>query len=1119
MKRGAMRKNSKEGLPSDPLWYKDAIIYEVRVRSYYDQNGDGLGDLAGLAEKLDYLQDLGVTALWLLPLCPSPLRDDGYDISDYYDVHPEVGTLNDFKRFLEEAHRRGLRVITELVLNHTSDQHPWFQRARRAPPGSSHRNFYVWSDTPERYKEARIIFKDFEPSNWSWDPVAKAYFWHRFYAHQPDLNFENPEVQEELFRVVDFWFELGVDGLRLDAVPYLYEAEGTNGENLPETHEFLKKLRAHIDTKFTGRMLLAEANQWPEDAAAYYGDGDECHMNFHFPLMPRIFMSIHMEDRFPLIDILAQTPPLAPNCQWALFLRNHDELTLEMVTDEERDYMYKAYANEQTMRINLGIRRRLAPLVENDRRKMELMNALLFSLPGTPVIYYGDEIGMGDNVYLGDRNGVRTPMQWSADRNAGFSRANPQKLILPIIIDPEYHYESIHVEAQQNNPNSLLWWMKRAIGLRKKYKAFGRGTMELLNPDNPRVFAFVRNYENESILVVANLSRLMQYAELDLSKWKGFRPVELAGRTELPVIGDAPYLLTLGGHAFFWFSLERPSTAEQDEREAAYQPPTIEVMGAWPSVLRGDDAAALEATLPDYLAVRRWFAGRGRAINAVTILDALPVGEESTSMHVVVVRVEYAEGEPERYILPLAFASEERAAELRARAPQAVLATVRAHPRGEAVNGVLFDALAEPPCCRALLNAMLERRRIKGSVGEIVGGIERDIDDSGSVEPRVISQAHESAAIVYGDKFILKLFRRMDEGTSPDLEVGRFLTKSAGSPAVAPLMGSMEYRASRDEPVTVATLLGYVPNEVTAWEFTREEVSRYFSRVLARNRDEAPPPRPSGSLLDLADQKVPQDVEGMIGTYLDLARLLGRRTGELHMALASDTADPAFAPEPISALYQRSKYQSMRNLTGRVIRQLRTRLPKLPASVRPMAEGLLAREDKLLKRFEGLLRAKLTGARIRCHGNLHLGQVLYTGKDFVIIDFEGDRDKPLSERRRKRLSLRDVAGVLRSFHYAAFTALIDDTVVRPEDRPIAEPWAHAWTLWVSAVYLRAYLDATKGAEFLPTSREEFSIVLDSTMLEKALSELGHELKSKGPWVSVPLQGIAQALDAEVAPSE
>jgi maltose alpha-D-glucosyltransferase/alpha-amylase len=555
-------------LGDDPQWYKDAIIYELRVRSYMDSNGDGGGDLAGLTAKLDYLQDLGVNALWLLPVCPSPGRDDGYDISDYTDVNPDVGTLDDFRTFVEEAHRRALRVITELVLNHTSDQHPWFQRARRAPPGSPERNFYVWSDTPDRYKDARIIFTDFEPSNWSWDPVAKQYYWHRFFAHQPDLNFDNPAVHEAMLGVVDFWFGLGVDGLRLDAVPYLYERDGTNCENLPETHLFLRKLRAHVDSRFKNRLLLAEANQWPEDAARYFGNGDECHMNFHFPIMPRIFMSIHMEDRLPIMDILAQTPPIPPNCQWALFLRNHDELTLEMVTDEERDYMYRAFAHEPTMRINLGIRRRLAPLVGNDRRQIELMNAMLMSLPGTPVLYYGDEIGMGDNVFLGDRNGVRTPMQWSPDRNAGFSRANPQRLVLPVIIDPEYHYESLNVESQQGNPNSLLWWTKRLIALRKRFQAFGRGTIEFLAPENPKVLAFIRHFEDETVLVVANLSRFTQYVELDLKAFKGRVPLELIGRTRFPPIGDLPYLLTLGEHAFYWFSVEETKQAELQAREA-----------------------------------------------------------------------------------------------------------------------------------------------------------------------------------------------------------------------------------------------------------------------------------------------------------------------------------------------------------------------------------------------------------------------------------------------------------------------------------------------------------------------------------------------------------------------
>ena len=527
-------------------WYKDAIIYEVHVRAFFDSVTDGIGDFGGLTQRLPYLEDLGVTAVWLLPFCPSPLRDDGYDIADYTDVHPSYGTLKDFQRFLREAHRRGLRVITELVLNHTSDQHVWFQRSRRAAPGTRWRNFYVWSDTPEKYRDARIIFKDFETSNWTWDPLAKAYYWHRFYSHQPDLNWDNPEVRDAMYAAMDFWFDLGVDGLRLDAVPYLFERSGTNCENLPETHEALRELRKHVDGKYSDRMLLAEANQWPEDAVAYFGNGDECHMAFHFPLMPRLFMALRMEDRYPITDILKLTPPIPENCQWAMFLRNHDELTLEMVTDEERDYMYRTYARDREMRINLGIRRRLAPLLENDRPRIEMMNALLFSLPGTPVIYYGDEIGMGDNIFLGDRNGVRTPMQWSSDRNAGFSRANPQRLYLPVNIDPEYHYETINVEAQQNNPHSLLWFTKRLIQQRKQFQAFGRGTLEFLYPGNRKVLAFIRQYGDEKLLVVANLSRFTQCVELELAGHEGWSRWKCLDGPNFPPSPTAPICFRLG---------------------------------------------------------------------------------------------------------------------------------------------------------------------------------------------------------------------------------------------------------------------------------------------------------------------------------------------------------------------------------------------------------------------------------------------------------------------------------------------------------------------------------------------------------------------------------------------
>ncbi|MGH7699135.1 MAG: maltose alpha-D-glucosyltransferase, partial [Gemmatimonadales bacterium] len=618
-------------------WYKDAILYELRVRSFFDSNGDGIGDFRGLVEKLDYLQDLGVDTLWLLPFYPSPQKDDGYDISDYTDVHPEYGTLQDFKLFVREAHRRNLRVVTELVLNHVSDQHPWFQRARRERSGKW-RDYFVWSDTPDRYRDARIIFKDFETSNWAWDPTAGAYYWHRFYLNQPDLNYDSAAVRKAVTEVLDFWLGLGVDGLRLDAVPYLYEREGTNCENLPETHALLKALRRHVDQKFRHRMLLAEANQWPEDAAAYFGAGDECHMAFHFPIMPRLFMALHMEDAYPLVDIFQQTPAIPETAQWALFLRNHDELTLEMVTDEERDYMYRVYANDPQARINLGIRRRLAPLLGNHRRRIELMNALLLSLPGTPVIYYGDEIGMGDNIYLGDRNGVRTPMQWSADRNAGFSRANPQRLILPVAVDPEYHYEAVNVEVQQQNPYSLLWWMKRIIALRRRIKAFGRGSLEFVPSRNPKVLTFLRRHGQEEILVVANLSRFSQYVELELSRYRGMVAVELMGGTEFPPIGELPYLLTLGPHHFYWFALV-PQRREELVVTAPVALPQLEVRGAWADVLRDDAADAVAATFPAFLRPKRWFGGKARRVKETAIADAVRVPVDGDAVHLTLVRV------------------------------------------------------------------------------------------------------------------------------------------------------------------------------------------------------------------------------------------------------------------------------------------------------------------------------------------------------------------------------------------------------------------------------------------------------------------------------------------------
>ncbi|GIW39661.1 MAG: trehalose synthase [Candidatus Binatia bacterium] len=1114
MKRPHRYRRPPSALESDPLWYKDAIVYQVHVRAFYDSDGDGGGDFRGLTEKLDYLQDLGVTAVWLLPFYPSPLKDDGYDIADYTDIHRSYGTLRDVEAFFREAHARGIRVITELVLNHTSDQHPWFQRARRAKPGSSWRNFYVWSDTPDRYADARIIFKDFETSNWTWDPVAKAYYWHRFYSHQPDLNYDNPAVRRAIFQVLDFWFRMGVDGMRLDAVPYLYEREGTNCENLPETHAFLKALRKHVDTHFADRMLLAEANQWPEDAAAYFGDGDECHMAFHFPIMPRLFMGIHMEDRFPILDILEQTPPIPPTAQWALFLRNHDELTLEMVTDEERDYMYRVYASDPQARINLGIRRRLAPLLGNNRRKIELMNGLLFSLPGTPVIYYGDEIGMGDNIYLGDRNGVRTPMQWSADRNAGFSRADPQRLYLPVVMDSEHNPQAVNVEQQQNNLHSLLWWMKRLVALRKRYGAFGRGDLEVVPSENRKVLSFVRSHGDEKILVVANLSRFVTFAELDLSRYVGLVPVELFGSTEFPLIEERPYFLTLAPHSFYWFALQPPRRESLFVRDVPVEArPLLRVGRDWWEILGPTRRSSLERVLPDFLVGCRWFGGKARRIRGATAAETLRFSDDFAGL---LVNVGYVEGEPETYFLPVSVATGEEAELVRRGTPGAVVARLRLDSSGE--EGLLYDASVDGRFARLLLDAMARRRRFRGAQGELLGVPARLLrkvpeEERASLEPRLLGAEQSNTSVVYGDRFILKVFRKLDEGENPDLEIGRFLTEKANFPNVPPVGGWLSYERPRKPPITVGILQGFVPNQGDAWCYTLEMLGASYERVLAER-----PPVPAERLREKPleerlEAEPPESVRVVVGAYFESVRLLGQRTAELHLALAKGT-DPAFAPEGFSTLYQRSLYQSLRTLARQTLELVARERSRLPEPAASRARALLEGQAELDRRFRAILGRKLSGQRIRCHGDYHLGQVLYTGRDFVILDFEGEPARPLGERRLKRTPLRDVAGMIRSFHYAAHAALSGEspgTVVRPEDRESLAPWAEVWYEWVAAAFLRSYLATAEGAAFLPRTAEEIELLLDFYSIEKALYEIRYELNHRPEWVAVPLGGIVDLL--------
>ncbi|MDE3068025.1 MAG: maltose alpha-D-glucosyltransferase [Verrucomicrobiota bacterium] len=1115
-------------LEKNPLWYKRGVIYEVHVRAFCDSDGDGTGDFRGLTTKLDYLRDLGVTVIWLLPFYPSPLRDDGYDISDYFNVHPHYGTLADFKLFLREAHRRGLRVVTELVLNHTSDRHAWFQRARRAKPGSRWREFYVWSNTPEKYKGARVIFKDTEASNWTWDATAGAFYWHRFYSHQPDLNFDNPAVHEEMLRALDFWLDLGVDGLRLDAVPYLYEREGTSCENLPETHAFLKKLRRHVDEKYGDRMLLAEANQWPEDAVAYFGQGrgDECHMAFHFPLMPRLFMALRMEDRVPIVDILQQTPPIPETAQWALFLRNHDELTLEMVTDEERDYMYRMYAHVQQARLNLGIRRRLAPLVGNDRKRIELLCALLFSLPGTPVIYYGDEIGMGENIFLGDRNGVRTPMQWSADKNAGFSRANPQSLYLPINLDPENHYEAVNVEVQERNLHSLLWWMKRLIALYKRCRAFGMGTMEFLHPENRKVFACVRRHEQEIILVVANLSRFVQPVELDLAAFRSLVPVELFGRTEFPAITEQPYFLTLGPHAFYWFTLE------------AKAPPQVESVGVpigagvrtlltveedWEEIFGEPHHQLIEQALQGWLPSRRWFVGQGKAIKSVRVQEIVPVpiasagGAEKEKAFLTLLRVEYVQNEPETYVLPLACAFGERADAVCRDWPPLVIARLTLN--GAKRDGVLHDAIADKRFCRALLELIANRRGLPGSLGEMEAthtAILRKLrlENALDLEPSVSKSEHSNSLVHFGDRLILKLFRRLDSGINPDLEILRFLTarEFPGAPALA---GALEYRVGRNEPDTVAVLSSFVPKCKDAWGFTLDSLGRFYDRVHTLPPETRQAPElPALSIVKLAAADPPASAREMIGTYLEIARALGRRTASLHLALASETEDKNFAPEPFTPHSQRALFQSIRNLVRQNFQLLGGRIETLPSEIRPHAQRLLALEPEILKRVHAVCERRLDALRIRYHGDYHLEQVLYTGKDFLVLDFEGEPEIPASERRLKRSPLRDVAGMIRSFHYAAHAALqqqIERGVLPAAQVAATAAWGRFWAWWVSAVFFKAWREAVGATPLSPSNDADLQVLMDAFLLRKAVHELGYELNRRASRVAIPLEGLLELL--------
>jgi maltose alpha-D-glucosyltransferase/alpha-amylase len=1104
-------------LGSEPLWYKDAIVYELSVRAFADGNGDGVGDFPGLASRLDYVQDLGVSAIWLQPFYPSPMKDGGYDVADFTAVHPSLGTLADFRRFLAAARERGLRVIAEIVFNHSSDQHPWFQRARRAPKGSAPREFYVWSEDPKRFADAPVRFRDAEASNWTWDQVAGAYYWHRFYSHEPDLNFDSPALRREMRKAVDFWLGLGVDGLRLDGVAFLYEREGTSCENLPEGFELLRGLRRHVDEAYPGRVLLTEADLWPEESAAYFAGGAGCHVVSHTPLMPRLFTALHMEERHPVVDILEQTPEIPDAAQWALFLRNHDELSLQMVTDEERDTMYRAYAADPQARVHEGIRRRLAPLLANDRRRIELLNGILLSLPGTPVLYYGDEIGMGDNIYLRDRDAVRTPMQWSAGRNAGFSSASPPRVYLPPVADSEFAFAAVNVESQRENPQSLLWWMRRTLHLRRRHPAFGRGRLEFLHPSNRRVLAYVRTWEDDRILVVASLSRHVQHVALDLAHLAGARPVEMFGQTELPPIGRDPYPLTLSPHGFYWFSLEPAAGAERAEGEdAPGRPARVETAGGWDVVFRGRAREALAAAMPPFLRGRRWFGGKAERIRSVEIQDAFRLAKTSDSAWLVLARVALARGEPQTYVLPLAAAFGEEAGRVRAAHPTAVVADLAAREGA----GLLYGAERQPGFATLLLDAVGRERRLVGADGEVVGVRTRSFGEHGSaeiakLEASLLSAEQSNTSIRYADRFILKIFRRIESGPNPDLEVGHFLTTRARFPHVPPVAGWLEHRPRRGGAAALAALLGFVPNEGDAWQYTLDAVGRYFDRILVREAATRPAGLARRGRLGLAEAPPPPLAAELVGAFLDSAALLGRRTAELHVALASDPEDPAFAPEPFTRNDQRALYQSCRNLSEEVLSLLRRKLPDLPADAKDLAESVLSRKAELLRLFRPLVDRRLSALRTRTHGDYHLGQVLWTGRDFVIIDFEGEPARPLATRRSKRSPLRDVAGMLRSFHYAAYQGLASHVArgaVASGRVASARAWADLWHRWTAGAFLRSYLQAAGPARFLPRGRDELEDLLIVHLLEKAVYELLYELNNRPDWVRLPLHGVADLLD-------
>ncbi|PEN14641.1 trehalose synthase [Longibacter salinarum] len=1148
---------------TDPLWYKDAVIYELHVRSFYDSNNDGYGDFQGMREKLPYLESLGVNTLWLLPFLESPLKDDGYDTADYFKVLPVHGDLDDFQAFLDEAHARGMRVITELVLNHTSDQHPWFQEAR--DPSSDKHDWYVWNETDDKYEDVRIIFTDTEVSNWTWDQKAQKYYWHRFFSHQPDLNYDNPKVREKMKEVMFFWLDMGVDGLRLDAVPYLFEREGTNSENLPETIDYIKYLRAAVEERYgPGKVLLAEANQWPEDTLPYFG-GDEneqdvdpsgdgsletstssngqsgntsssrstgVQMAFNFPIMPRMFMALRRENRRPLVEMMELTKDIPDDAQWAIFLRNHDELTLEMVTDEERDYMYHEYAADGRFRINVGIRRRLAPLLGGERRRIELMKALLFSLDGSPVIYYGDEIGMGDDPFLGDRNGVRTPMQWRPDKNGGFSRAEHPRLFLPPINRGRYSYEVVNVEDAMNDPHSLLHFTRRLITMRQQHKeVFGRGTLDLIPVDNTSVLTFVREYEGEKILVVANLSRYAQAINLpsdhDLG---GLAPVELFSQAPFPAIqSEEAYPLTIGPHGFYWFKLEPEEEidrAEKTERvlqlaergpDGSPLPVLTVAEGLQnllvPTMAQYTGPEALARILPDFVADQRWFGSKGRPIDSVTVEDAVRLSSDPT-IYLSIISVEQ-EGSNDLYTLPLATASGPEAEELLSERPESALAwiDVQESHRGDARRQLVYDATAQPAFWSTLYRWWQNGGRNRSLKGLYIADSSTDAPSADASKVQLLTGEQSNTSAVIDGAHFVKLYRRLERGTNPEKELLNHLT-GTGFRFAPHLHGTIDVKRNYRR-YTIGIVQEALPVETDGWSHALQATRRFLDRVkdapLPAEADEAEEALQYGPTQGIA---APVWLEDVASEMIQLAHVLGVRTAEMHRALAKGSG-PDLSPLPADESAGTKLQERVRAELGDTREMIENASTRSDSSITQADVPSEAAWERAIARLDALVGTGADHDRIRIHGDYHLGQVLRADGDFYILDFEGEPVRSLSERRQRENALRDVAGMLRSIEYAVLAAWQDHTGT---DTDYAG-WVDALVRWADITFLNAYGGTADEASFLqpPETRYDF---LWAYLFDKAIYEVRYELNHRPSWAWLPLRGLRRLLDdREIVPPE